>query len=410
MVYVDYRGFAKQLLDVTHIEICPQNCSLDLTAQRCDPRAVIVVDNPSGTLVLLRLTTTQHKEVWVATNRTTQINVTFDGGLYVDVYPLYPLSDAGPRSAYLPGNGNLTIRVTPPAIGGILQPFQAIIGAMVGLLTTLGIVKHLTKTPAVNAMGNTFPKYKGILFYPSVGAFSFLIFLSLISGLIDPYILLLTFLFSFFIIIISVRRQQFSKNNIILLLILIVLTGLYSYYTFMSILPHARQLYFTALFLTLINPISLFYLKSLAAVSGIRRAEKVGLLHLYDLAVLIWFLQWLINPYPTIFKLEFIVLSHFLIYLVIISIILGIIIFFALSINLKIFLYSSIPFVFNEELAARIAFCRKALARNLWITIYPQKGCRRRGRVDDCDVDRIVLRRGRFRREFSWSEIRWIRR
>jgi len=151
-VYSDYKSFARDVLNAQNITTCPTVCSFNLTSQRRDPRTVIVVDNPSGTPVVLNLYTTQHEKVWVATNRTTWINVTFDRGLYVDVYPLYPLSDVEPRNAYLPGNGNLTIRVTPPAIGGVLQTLQAIIGAVIGLLATLGIIQHVTKTPAVNAM------------------------------------------------------------------------------------------------------------------------------------------------------------------------------------------------------------------------------------------------------------------
>jgi len=163
VVYVDYKSFVKQVLGVTHVETCPPNCTFNLTAQWRDPWTVIFIDNPSGTPVLLKLNTTQRK-VWIATNRTTHIDVAFDGGLYIDVYPLYPLSDAEPRSAYLPSSGNLTIRIAPPAIGGTLQFILTTIGGLLGLLTTLGIIKHATKTPAVNNFGSTFPEYKYIIY------------------------------------------------------------------------------------------------------------------------------------------------------------------------------------------------------------------------------------------------------
>jgi len=292
----DYKSFARDVLNAQNITTCPTVCSFNLTSQRRDHRAVIAVDNPSGTPVVLNLYTTQREKVWVATNRTTWINVTFDGGLYVDVYPLYPLSDAEPRNAYLPGNGNLTIHVTSPAIGGVIQPFLTTISAVIGLLTALGIIKHLTKNPAVNAIGSTSPNFVIVI--------TITIILSLI----------------FYIVLSNLMPLQLIFNIALIIIILI-------------------------------NPVILFYCKSSAVVSKVERATKVGLLHLYDLAVLMWALQWLINPYPTIFKLRYITLIQslptYIIFLITFGLLLPVI---ALSIKNRgseTLLLSIVPFVFK---------------------------------------------------------------
>jgi len=190
--------------------------------------------------------------------------------------------------------------------------------------------------------------------------------------------------------------------------IIIVLTFLGLVFIFMNNPPLPHQLYSTALFLILINPISLFYLKSLAAVSKIGRAKKVGLLHLYDLAVLIWFLQWLVNPYPAIFKLYFIELSLLQIILIVLLVVFGFIIVFRASLNPLIFLYSIIPFIFNEELAARVELCRRALNRPTKVRIYPEKAKSVVGFVVECDAGKIAVSNYRRTRVFSWGDVQQI--
>jgi len=421
-VYSDYKSFARDVLNAQNITTCPTVCSFNLTSQWRDPRAVIVIDNPSGTPVLLSLYTMQHNGMWVATVRTTQINVTFDGGLYVDVYPLYPLSDAAPRSAYLPGNGNLTIRTTPPAIGGAIQPLQAIIGTVIGLLTTLGIIQHVTKTPAVNAMGSTFPAYMKAFTYPFLVLFLLFLLVLLKPALVQMlacnpsqfyYMLGITSLFlslafSMFLCKIRFIRCQRNLKDVTTLVIIIVLTFLGLVFIFKNNPPSPHQLYSTALFLIFVNPISLFYLKSLATDSRVRRAIKVGLLHLYDLAVLIWFLQWLVNPYPTIFKPAFIELSFLQIILIVLLVIFGFIIVFRASLHPLIFLYSIIPFIFNEEFAARVELCRRALNQPTKVRIYPEKGKSVVGFVVECDAGKIAVSNYRRTRVFSWGDVQQI--
>jgi len=359
VAYDDYKSFAKQVLGASHVETCPQNCAFNLTARWRDPRAVIVVDNPSGTLVLLKLNTTRHNGVWVAADRTTQINVTFDGGLYVDVYPIYPFSDAAPRHAYLPGNGNLTIRVTPPAIGGVLQLFQTIISAVIGLLATLGIIKHMTKTPAVNAIGST----------------SFLV-----SNINFNRILLIS-LILFLNLIVTIAGLDFVTVVIIIL--------------------------------TSINPILLLFLKSLVAVSNVERAAKVGFLHLYDLAVLIWGFLWLINPILTIFRLEYIMVISFFLQHILIIVIIGGFLVFIISliteiISPQILFFSIVPFIFNQEVAARVEFCRRALDWPTKVKVYPESGKPVVGFVVECDVGKIAVSNKRRTRVFSWGDVHQI--
>jgi len=202
-------------------------------------------------------------------------------------------------------------------------------------------------------------------------------------------------------------QQIPDKITKIFIVVIVLIFDVILYSFFMKSPPTLRQFYSVTLYLILVSPIFLFYLKGLAVVSEVSRAIKVGTLYLYDFAVLVWALQWLVNPYPAIFKLDYIVLFYFLIFLIIILILFGIVVVI-ISIDPQIFLFSIMPFIFNEELAARMAFCRKALKH--WITIYPQKGRPVRGRIYDCSVSRIVLQRGRYRYIFSWSEIRWILR
>jgi len=354
-VYFDYKSFARYVLKAHNITTCPTDCSFNLTSQRHDLRAVIVVDNPSGTLVLLKLHTTQHKEVWVATDRTTQINVTFDGGLFVEAYPLYPLSDASPRHTYLPSGGNLTIRATPPAIGGTIQLFQAIISVIVGLLATLGILKHVTKTPAVSAVGST----------SSINLLTFMFFIPTLSICFIP-----------------------------LLIVLDLVT-------------------ITIILLMFINPIVFLFFKSCAVISNnMEGAMKVGLLHLYDVAVLIWVLLWLISPIPTIFKLEFLLLTQFSIPLFLIPLILGgLLAFVALIVKIigsETLFLSIIPFIMNEELAARVEFCRKALDWPTKVRVYPERGGSVKGFVVGCDIGKITIDDGKSMRVFSWGGVHQI--
>jgi len=371
-VYFDYKSFARDVLKAHNITTCPTICSFNLTSQRHDLRAVIVVDNPSGTLVLLRLYTTQHKEAWVATSRTTQINVTFDGGLYVEAYPLYPLSDAAPRSAYLPSSGNLTIRATPPAIGGTIQPLQAIISVVVGLLAALGILKHVTKTPAENVMGSA----------SSINQMTCII--ACIPILSLPFTALLI-----------------SLLNLLLGLSLSL-----------------DSTYATLISLIFLNPIVLYFLKSYAVVIKEKRSVKVSLLHLYDLAVLIWVLLWLIDPIPTIIKPEFISAVLFSIPLFLIPLLLGgllrlvSLIIKIIGLKTQFFLLSIIPFILNEELAARAEFCQMAVGKPTRVRVYLEGGRSIEGFVVECDMDKIAVydHRNYSTRVFSWGDVQQIER
>jgi len=369
VLYVDYKNFAKQVLNAHDIASCPPSCSFNLTAQWRDPLAVIIVDNPSGTLVLLKLYTGQHvtsqRTVWIATDRATHIDVAFDGGLFVDVYPLYPFSDAAPRHAYLPGNGNLTIRVTPPAMGSTFQFIWTTISGLFGLLATLGIIKTITRTPVADAYDLS-----------------------------------------------SLRSRQPSKRDIITVIVSIIISAMtLKLFCFIFSVP---EFYF--FYVTLVNPISLFYLKLFATAVQIEVDKKIVFLNTYDLAVVLWFFQWLINPYPTIFKLDhitsiFTIITSFTIIIVFSIIIIIILLLFnkyLFDIRLRELLIFMIPFILNEELVARAEFCREARARKVWVTIYPREGSQISGRVEECDVDRIVVRHDSSRYMFSWSKVQRI--
>jgi len=429
MVYDDYMSFVEHILCAAHVVSCPPNCTFSFTAQWRDPTAVISVDNPSGTPVLLKLNTTQH-EVCVTTDQTTRINVTFDRGLNVEVYPIYPLSDAAPRRVYLPSDDNLTVRVTPPAIGGVLQPFLTIVGAVTGLLATLGIIKHVTKTPAVNAIGTTSFTYANKILYPSAAFFIILVSLasmnlilhpigsfSFVNNIIVTTIILLSSVFLIlYMTIESIKSPQISKKQakfLVVVTVIIVISIIVLYHIFGSSLQWPQLLYANTLFLLFVNPILLIYFKShLVVASEIKRATKVGFLHLYDLVVLMWVLQWLINPYISIFKLDYTVLGLSFFTLVILLVVtgIGLLIYITLFkfIGSEIFLFSIIPFVFNEELAARVEFCRRTLNWPTKVRVYPEEDDPVEGFVVECNMGKIAVSDGNSTRMFSWGDVQQI--
>jgi len=417
-VYFNYTYFAKQVLGIEDVIVCPPICAIDLAPQRHDLRAVIVVDNPSGTPVALSIYTPQDQGKLITTDRTTRLEIFFDKGLYVDVYPLYPFSDAQPRSAYLPSGGNLTIHVTPPAIGGILPTIIAVIGTVIGIMASLGIIKRMTKTPSIDAAGDTSSMYFRTFFIWILIIFSFLA----LAGFLQSFILqsfldiLRTFLplclTIIYVVIIVVQELEFEKKirNLIYavalspILILLIMS-------FMS-----DQLLRYILFIILVNPIILIYFKSFAVVEEMERAKKVGVLHLYDLTIAFWALQWLINPYPTIFKQIFYNLSFQLtMFLILIMIYLGLLFvllyLLAMGPGFGTLLLSAIPFVFNEELAARVEFCRRALDKPTRVRIYPEeKGKPVDGFVVECNIGKIAVYdyRRNSTHVFSWGDMRQI--
>jgi len=414
-VYFNYTDFVKRLFAVEDVVICPPNCTVNLALVRHDSRAVIVMDNPSATPVALNVYTTWGLRKLITTDRTTRLEILFDGGLYVNVHPLYPLSDAEPRSVYLPSGGNLTIRITPPAIGGAFQTLIAVIGTIIGIMASLGIIRRVTRTPLVNAIGATPPTY----FEPLVIWF----ILSLTLVVVLQYWLtflniLRVWLPSILIVIyttILLFREPEFKSKIMLLFFLVAALILSPLRTPYPPNPLLNLISFLIIIIILVNPITLIYFKSLTAVEDIERVKKIGILHLYDLTLAFWTLQWLINPYPAIFKQIFYNLPFQLVIIntfVIILIYLGL--FFVPHLVAKgsssgIFLLSMIPFVFNEELAARIEFCRRALDWPTRVKVYPEGGEPVVGFIVKCDVDKVAISDGETTHVFSWGDLQKIK-
>jgi len=418
-MYFNYTDFVKQILGVEDVVACPPSCTIDLAPQLHASRAIIVVDNPSGTLVALNAYATQSQRKLIATDRTTRLEVFFTGGLYVDVYPLYPFSDAEPRSVYLPSGGNLTIRVTPPAIGGTLPTLIVVIGTLIGIMASLGIIKRVSKTPLVYAIGNTFPMYfEPIIIWLIVTAnlLVLAVYLERSYGLdllgmlrtLLPFILIT--IYTTLIVIMSERKAR------LLALYMGILFILYIAMPFLLLALVHPLLYFVVL-IALVNPIVLLYLKGLVAIKEMERVKKVGVLHLYDLTIAFWALQWLINPYPTIFKhilynlsYQFII-SLFTIVLVLVFINLLIALLYHFIVEGPDFgtlLLSVIPFVFNEELAARVDFCHRTLDKPTKVRVYTEGGKPIIGFVVECDVSKIAVSDGKSMRMFSWGDVRQI--
>jgi len=412
--YYHYTDFARQVLGIKDVVVCPPSCTIDLASQWHNSRAVIVIDNPFGTPVALSVYTRQDRKTLITTNRATQLEIFFDGGLYVDVYPLYPFSDAEPRSSYLPSGGNLTIRVTPPAIGGTLPTLIAVIGTVIGVMTSLGIIRRVTGTPLVDAIGDTFPTY----FQPFITWFIILINLLFLAGFLrttyglDFLGMLSAWLPLILMAIYTTLIVVQVPGLITKLFVLYIATPLL---LLLLIAPYISDpLLHFILFIALVNPITLLYFKSFAIVEEMERAKKVGVLHLYDLALAFWVLQWLINPYPTIFKQIFYYLSFQIIIIpfVVILVYLGLFIVLVYLIirgpGFGTLLLSVTPFSFNEELAARIEFCRKALDWPTKIKAYPEGGEPVVGFVTKCNTNKITVSDGKSTRVFSWSDLQQI--
>jgi len=425
-VYFNYTSFAKQVLGIEDVVVCPPNCTIELALLQHDSRAVIVVDNPSGTPVALNVYTTQDRKILITTNRATRLEVFFDGGLYVDVYPLYPFSDAEPRSAYLSSGGNLTIRVIPPAIAGTLPTLIAVIGTVIGIMTSLGIIRRVTRTPLVDAIGTTPPTYFEV-FLILFASNTIILFLAGWLNHLGTLRVLLPFILAIIyavLMTIQIYRYETSIVDrislfIILLLpwLLLLLLLLSSFLIFSPTSHISDALLGIILFTALVNPIVLVYFKSFAVVEDMERTKKVAVLHLYDLAITFWVFQWLINPYPAIFKQIFYISFHFIIFLVVsIIVYLGIFIVFiypiAVGPGFGTFLLSAIPFVFNEELATRVEFCRKALDWPTKVRVYPGRGGPVEGFVVKCEMGKIVVydHRNNSTRVFSWGDVQQIER
>jgi len=407
----NYVSFVKQVLGIEDVVVCPPNCAIELAPQRHDLRAVIVVDNPSGTPVALSVNTTQGQGRVIITDRTTRLEVFFNGGLYVDVYPLYPLSDAEPRSVYLPSGGNLTIRVTPPAIGGIIPTFIAVIGTVIGIMTSLGIIRHVTRTPLVDTIGDTFPmSFEPLFIFWLILSLTLveILIISLISYDLMIKIWLLLILIIIYTAIILVQVPEFVVKIVFSYLVALSILSLLS---LLRTPTMSNPLLYFILFIILTNPITLIYFKSLVAVEEMDRTRKVGVLYLYDLTVAFWALQWLINPYPAIFKQFIYNLSlQLIILIIIIPIYFGLFIMFLLirGPSLRIFSLSAIPFVFDEELAARIEFCRRVLDWPTKVRVYPEGGGSVEGFVVGCDVDKITIDDTKSTRVFSWGDVQQL--
>jgi len=406
-VYFNYIDFVKQVLGVKDVVVCPPNCTIDLAPQRRDSRAVIVVDNPSDTLVALSVNTTQGQGKVIITGRSTRLEVFFNGGLYVDVYPLYPLSDAEPRSVYLPSGGNLTIRVIPPAMGGTLPIIITVVGTVIGIMASLGIIRHVTRTPAVDVIGNTFPTYLPPLIFWLYLSLMLATVLQVLYGSTLLNVLkawLPSILMTIYITIILLKTPGFEGK---------IFLFSYAMPFLLPLLLTPSPLFYFVSFIIITNPIILLFFKSLAVVEDMERAKKVGVLHLYDLVVAFWIFQWLINPYLAIFRLSFFLsiqlITHYII------VVLVYLLFFILLLYLAIkgpgfgmLFLSTIPFVFNEELVARVEFCRKALDWPTRVKVYPEDDESVVGFVVKCDIEKIAIGDGKSMRVFSWGDLRQI--
>jgi len=418
-VYFNYTDFARQVLGVKDVVVCPPNCTIDLAPQRHEARVVIVVDNPSGTPVALSVYTTQGQGKVITTDRTTRLEVFFNGGLYVDVYPLYPLSDSEPRKVYLPSGGNLAIRVAPPAIGGVLPTLIALIGTITGIMASLGIIRYVTRTPLVDTIGETSSTHF-VTFYTWALIFILLLiltgtlqtlyglyFIDILENFIALILLVIYAIIVGAIIIAQEPELENKIRNIVLTVtILIILWIIVLSYIFDKFLRFI-------IFIALVNPVTLTYLKSFAVVEEIERTKKVGVLHLYDLTTTFWFLQWLINPYPTVFrKMLYNFSFQLIVLLMLIMIYLGLFVtllyLIAKGPGSRTLLFSAIPFVFNEELAARIEFCRKALDKPTRVKVYPEEDKSVMGFVVECNMDKIAIGDGNSTHVFSWSDVQQI--
>jgi len=385
----DYTNYVKYLLsaingsevNITKIFLakCPPLCKFNVGRsinKLYEKEVTIQIDNPYAVPILLavnnstinRISNVFSANKFIIIDYTTQVSIVFDDALHLVTFPLVPFSDVTPRYIYVEQSLNLTLSVKAPTIAGFLSPLATVVSVLAGIVSALGIVKYYTRTPVADIIN--FPKLK---------------ILRVILLILIFFVVILLFYFPH-----------------ILPQLLHILSNISSYYTFLLSLMLLYPPYYVMAKIMLLNTMPW-------------RSLTVALMEAYDISIILWGLQWLMNPFVVISSPSLILTPS----IALISILAAIIIMFYLIISmfhLKIsekskiismtaMLVILIPFLLNAEIIARRELCTMATTAILKVRLYLENNSYVEGFVAKCSLDKIVIDNGRERRVFSWNDI-----
>jgi len=319
--------------------------------------ANITIVNPQNILVFVELKSNGREE-WIYTFYDARITVLFTANLSVGVYPAFPFSDASPRKFVFKENGTRMVYVSLKA-GNILNQIFSIFIALVGVLATIRIIKHIITTPVNDVMSKNTHPFAPLIAFVYLNFSSLVVLLStaiLIYELWNPGIafpllfillpLLLSisvlktgrswpglaiFLFAIFLIFCGGKLPVelcflFKQDLIKILLKFLSISPLffiphlvfdiigYTSCIFHEVIPEMWQLFFSLkLNSSTVLLILLFYMlypffyvlgKSAAFAFSTDKTFKLYLMYIYDFTILLWVVQWFFNPYPAMLAWE----------------------------------------------------------------------------------------------------------
>jgi len=291
---------------------------------------------------------------------TTLVNITFDNELHLVAFPLVPLSDVTPRNAYVKQSLNLTLNVKALTIAGFFSPLITIVGVLAGVVSALGIVKYYTRTPVAD--------------------------------------------------ILSFQKLKFLRIALLVPVLLVVLLPLYS--LSLNVPPEFLH--------NFLVPFILVYLpyyavgKTMILNTLQWRTLTVALMEAYDISIILWGLQWIINPFIAIFSQSLILAQS----ITLISISFAIIAIFYLVfsafqvrarvVSMTTMLVILVPFLLNTEIVARKELCIMTTTTILKAKIYFENNNYVEGIIVKCFLDKIVIDNSRERRVISWGDVKQI--
>jgi len=370
----NYTNFIKNILsimagkevNITTIPLtkCPPSCKIDLrNSLNTSKKVIISVDNPYAIPILLAVYYYQNisriSNIFLANklviiDYTTLVNTTFDRELHLVTFPLVPFSDITPRYIYVKQSSNFTLNVKAPTIAGFLSPLASVVSLLVGIVSALGIVKHYTRTPATYIMG-----------------FSKLELLRII--LLVP--ILLVVILPFYSLFLNVSLD-FLHNFLL---------------PFMVLYPP----YYVMGKITIFNILR-------------RKSLTVALMEAYDISIILWGLQWVLNPFITISSSSLILAPSIILFSIIITILLMFYLIFPAknkAIPTTTIFAVLVPFLLNREFIARKELCMMATTTILKTKVYLEGNNYVEGVMVKCSLDKIVIDSGRERRVISWSDV-----
>jgi len=440
-----------ECLDLCKVSLLP---TLNITLQNTTVFSLkqkvvnITIVNPSNVLVFVSLSSSGREE-WVYTIYDASITAFFTDSLNVSVYPAFPFSDASPRKLALQENSSRTVHVSSQS-GGVLNQLSLFL-TIVGTLATIGVIKHVVATPLSNITSKSAHPFAPLIiffylnFTPLVVLLltAVMLYISRNPGLSLSYLfLLLPFLLSISVL----WTGKFWLGFAVFIVILVI--SLVFYGEISAVLQSLLlKLDFTTTLLILLFYVfyPFFYVlgKSAAFAFSTDRMFKLYLMYIYDATILLWAVQWLVNPYLAMLAWEYKFLGTILLPLIFgsIQIVISLTIFIFIIYTISYFitrardislwllnlpglspsfsltaryirgltwLLPGVPFVLNRELVARGELCASAERGVVKVRIHPEEGDPVEGVIIDCSLDKIAVDNGCERRVFSWGDVRQI--